>query len=408
MIAVEDARAIILEAAHPLNPVRVPLDEAFGRVLAEDAVADSDIPPFANSAMDGYAVRAEDVATATPDAPTVLRILGDVAAGTVAERPVEPGTCYQISTGAPMPPGADTAIMRELTEPVGRDQVRIMASRPSGANVRHAGEDMKKGETVLRAGTLLRAGELGVLATVGMAEPLVYPAPRVAVLATGSELIPASEPLRPGKIRNSNGYTLAAQVRAAGAVPVSLGTVADDEAETEAKIREALTCDVVLTSGGVSVGEHDFVKATHERLGTEFKFWRINMKPGKPTAFGVNDDTLVFGIPGNPVASMVVFEEFVRPALLKMMGQTKLTRPAVSAVADDTFAADDGKTHFVRVVVRKDNGTYRAASAGGQGSHQISGFARANGLLILTPERQEVSAGETAEVHLFDVPEWAP
>ncbi len=407
MISVDEARRIILEAVKPLPPKRLPLRKCIGRVLAENIHADSDIPPFANSAMDGFAVRAGDVADASPEEPALLTVLGDLAAGTVADRTVEPGTAYRIMTGAPLPPGADTVIMVEMTESFD-DKVRIMAARPVGANVRAAGEDMQRDARVLDADTVIRPPELGVLATVGISHPLVYPAPRVAILATGSELVEVDAQLGPGQIRNSNGYTLYGQVWNTGATPVPLGTVADDEAETEAKIRGALECDVVLTSGGVSVGEYDFVKATHEKLGTEFLFWKINVKPGKPTVFGVNGSTLVFGLPGNPVATMVIFEQFVRPALLKMMGRTQLERWTIDAVADEAFSAKDGKTHFVRAVVRRENGAYHVRSTGGQGSHMISSMAKANAFLVLTPERPEIAPGERVPVQLMDLPEWAP
>ena len=407
MISVQEARQIILDAAQPLLPDRVPLQKCISRVLAEDVHADVDIPPFTNSAMDGFAVRAADIAGATAEEPTVLTVIADLAAGTVAKQPVEPGTAYRIMTGAPMPNGADTVVMQEMTESFG-DQVRIMAPRPAGANVREAGGDMRRGQRVLDKGTRLRPAELGVLATVGQSFPLVYPVPRVAVLATGSELVEVDQQLGPGQIRNSNGYTLYGQVWETGAVPVSLGTVADDEAETEAKISAALKCDVVVTSGGVSVGAYDFVKETHEKLGTEFRFWKINVKPGKPTAFGLNGKTLVFGLPGNPVASMVIFEQLVRPALLKMMGRTQLDRPTVDAIADEPFTAKDGKTHFVRAIVTRVNGDYHVRSTGGQGSHMISSMAKGNAFVVLTPERQSVAEGERATAQLFDLPEWAP
>lgn len=407
MISADEARCIILDAAKPLPPMRIPLRKTIGRVLAEPIYADTDIPPFTNSAMDGFAVRAADVADASEEAPAVLTVLGDLAAGSVADRAVEPGTAYRIMTGAPMPRGADTVIMVEMTESFD-DKVRIMASRPLGANVRAAGEDMRRGARVLEEGAIVRPAELAVMSTVGISQPLVYPAPRVAVLATGSELVDVEVQPGPGQIRNSNGYALYGQVWNTGAVPVPLGTVADDEAATEAKIQQALGCDVVLTSGGVSVGAYDFVKATHEKLGTEFLFRKINVKPGKPTVFGVNKGTLVFGLPGNPVATMMIFEHFVRPALLQMMGHTCLDRPTVEAVAEEAFRAQDGKTHFVRAIVTREDGGYRVRSTGGQGSHMISSMAKANGVVVLTAERPAIAPGDRVAVQLLDMPEWAP
>ena len=405
MIPVEDARARVLEACLPLTARSLPLGDALGRVLAEPVVSGVDVPPFANTAMDGFAVRAAD----TADAPVTLEVVGTLAAGAdPAGLTVGPGQAVRIMTGAPVPAGSDAVVMVERTSrPAGAApepaSVVVEVAAGLGDHIRPAGDDLRAGQTVFDAFTVLTPGHLGVLASIGLSEVTVFPPARVGVLSTGDELVEGSAPLRPGQIRDSNRPTLLAMVREAGCVAVDLGTARDTEDAITAKLEEGLaTCDAVVTSGGVSVGDFDYVKVVLDRIG-RMDWWQVAIRPAKPFAFGVagDRDTPVFGLPGNPVSSMVSFEMFVRPGLRRMMGHPpdRLLRPVVQAVADEALPRrSDGKLHLDRVVaIHGPDGRYHVRRSGGQGSHQLLATALANALALI-PDGDGVPEGGSVEI----------
>ena len=402
MISLEDARARIFHDIGVLEAVSVPLVDALGLVLGQPVSASEPVPPFANTAMDGFAVRARDTEGATEGAPVRLPVVGTVAAGMVAERPLNGGEAMRIMTGAPIPDGADAVVMVELTRPAGADAVDVLAQVPVGNHIRPAGDDIEAGALVFDAGTELGPGHLGVLASLGHESVLVHRRPKVGVLSTGDELVVGGARLAPGQIRDSNRTTLLALVRQAGADPIDLGLVRDDEDAVAAALTEgARRCDVLLTSGGVSMGDFDYVKAFLQRQGA-LNWMQVAIRPAKPLAFGVLGGTPVFGLPGNPVSSMVSFELFARPSLLRLMGRRSTERPALWAVAGEPLLRrPDGKVHFVRVVVRQDaDGIWRARSAGGQGSHQLAAMATANALAVL-PDGDGVVTGGRLRVLLL-------
>jgi molybdopterin molybdotransferase len=421
LIDVEEALAEILRHVKPLEPEDVPILDALNRVLAEPIVSDIEIPPFDNSAMDGYAVRAADVAGVTAEMPVRLVVSGSVAAGYVAGVSVEPGTAIRIMTGAPLPTGADAVVPIEQTSDAGRskgqrleapsDTVWVNEPVAPRDHVRPAGEDVRRGEEVLAPGRLIRPQEIGVLASLGYETVRVHRQPRVAILATGDELLEVHEPLAPGKIRNSNEYTNAALVVRTGGIPVRLGIARDEVADLTAKIGLGLDqgADLFLTSGGVSVGDYDVVK---DVLGAEgqMQFWQVNMKPGKPLAFGLlpgrekGKQVPLLGLPGNPVSAMVSFEQFARPAILKMLGHADLAKPTIQATVDEPLK-NSGRRGFVRVVVTRGVDGYHARTTGEQGSGVLTSMARANGLAIVPEGTYHVEAGREVTVQMLDWPE---
>lgn len=407
MLSTEEALRTMLECAERLRPVEVPLDEAAGLILADDIEARGSVPPFTNSAMDGFAVQASDIVSATTERPVRLRILEDVPAGKVAAGSVAAGTTMRIMTGAPIPPGADTVVQVELTRLEGSEVLVLKALRP-GTNVRLAGEDMKDGATVLRRGTLLRPGEVGVCAAAGHAVVSVYRRARVAILTTGTELVDVSVVPGAGQIRDANAHSLRAQVGAIAAEPLVFPRVADTREAVRAAVMQALEqADVVLTNGGVSVGDYDFVKEVLEDLGAQLVFWRVKQKPGKPMAFWTLGSKYVVGLPGNPVSCMVCTEEYVRPMVRRMMGFPLLYRPVRSAVLDETYAkgADAGRTHFVRVRLHEQDGALHAVLTGPQGSGILTSMAEAEALAIIPEDVSTIEAGSLVEVQLTDLPE---
>ena len=404
LVALAEARAYVLDVCKVLAPRSVPLAEALGRVAAEPVTASEAIPPFDNSAMDGFAVRAAD----TKGAPVTLPVVGTLAAGDEPTMALQPGEAIRIMTGAALPAGADAVVMVERTSPgAGGRAVEIEVAVEPGTARRHAGDDITPGSEVLHAGTVLGPAHLGVLASLGIAEVAVHPPVRVGVLSTGDELVSGPAPLRPGQIRDSNRPLLMGLARQSGCLVVDLGTVADDEAAITRAFREtAAGCDAVVTSGGVSMGDFDLVKVVLERLG-EMRWMQLAIKPAKPFAFGTVGTTPVFGLPGNPVSSMVSFELLVRPALRKMMGfpEQRWFRATIPAVAGEALERrPDGKTHYVRVVATiGEDGRYRVTSAGGQGSHQLSTMAGAGALAVLD-DGEGVAAGAGVPIILLDEP----
>jgi molybdopterin molybdotransferase len=398
MLSVEEAVERILGAFHPLEPETVPILETLGRILAQDVYADVDIPPYANSSMDGYAVLAADTAGASRGDPRRLRVIADLAAGYVAEVAVTPGTAVRIMTGAPIPPGADAVVRVEDTE-ARDDWVHVFTQVAAGRYVRPAGEDVRQGELVLRRGTAVRPQEVGMLATLGHGEVQVVRRPRVAILATGDEVVEIDEPLAPGKIRDANSHSNAAQVIKYGGIPVMLGIARDRVQDLTDRIRAGLAqgVDLFLTSGGVSVGDFDVVKDVLAAQG-EINFWRVRMKPGKPMAFGRIEDVPILGLPGNPVSVMVSFETFVRPALLKMQGVTDWERPTVEATLMDEVGHKDDRRHYLRVRVERHGGERRAYLTGGQGSGILSSMVKANALAIVPEDWTHAPAGARVQV----------
>lgn len=402
MLSVEDAGQRILAAFSELPPEPTPLLHALGLVLAEDIVAGFNIPPLANSAMDGYAVRVEDTLGASPESPRRLRIISNLAAGYVADQSVQPGTAIRIMTGAPVPEGAEAVIQVELTEREG-DDVLLHSPIAPGRNIRLAGEDVQAGQTVLTRRTRVRPAEVGVIASLGLQEASCVRRPRVGILATGDELLEPGEPLAPGKIYNSNAYSTAAQVREAGAEPVSLGVARDNRESLGEKIQQARSegVDMIVSSGGVSVGDFDLVKDMLAAEG-EIDFWQVNMKPGKPLAFGHLNGIPMIGLPGNPVSSMISFELFGRPAIQKMMALPITPRPHVLACMENNYSKTDTRRHFLRVQVRKEGDEYHAQLTGDQGSGILTSLTRANGLAVIPEEWADVQTGRHVPVWLLD------
>ncbi len=402
MLSVEDALSQFLDYFHALEPERVPVLDGVNRVLAEDIVAAYDIPPHANSAMDGYAVRAEDMAGARDDAPRRLRVAGELAAGYTRDAPLEPETAIRIMTGAPIPPGADAVIPFEETTREG-DAILVTRRYPHNANIRAAGEDVRAGETVLAKGTVLRPQEIGMLAAMGQTEVAVIRRPRVAILSTGDEVVDASEPLTAGKIRDANGYSVAAAVVKYGGVPIRLGIARDRVEELTTRIRAGLAqrADLFVTSGGVSVGDFDVVKQVLAAEG-EIAFWRVRMKPGKPLAFGTIQGVPLLGLPGNPVSALMSFELFGRPALLKMQGKTRLAKPTIEATLVDEIKHKDNRRHYVRVRLETRGGETFAHLTGDQGSGILLSMVRADGIAIIPEALKRVEAGARVRVMMLD------
>ncbi len=402
-----EALQLILDSVTPLPARSTVLFDALGLVLAETQTSPETVPPFTNSAMDGYAVRAQDCDGATPGTPASLEVLSDLPAGSVATDAVRPGTAIRIMTGAPLPAGADSVVPVEATASEG-SRVRIAAPVKKGANVRLAGEDLEAGEELLPKGFALTPAALGILASVGLARVDVHPRPRVAILTTGDALPPAAEKPGPGQIRDSNIQTMCGQAVAFGAVPIPFPRVPDTrEAVTAALGRARDTADVIVTNGGISVGDYDFIKAVLVDLGAREVFWKVKQKPGGPLGFWLLDGKPVFGIPGNTVAAMVCMEEYVRPALRKLMGHTLFRRPEVTGVFEGAFrkSVQDGKVHLVRVRARREEGRLVVAPSGPQGSGILSSMLRSNALALVPADALALKTGDEVPVHLIEEPE---
>ncbi len=418
MLSVEQAAERILAHFSPLGAERRPLLETLGQVLAEDAVAVRDIPPLDNSAMDGYAVIAADVAAASESAPAELDVIDSVAAGELPKSAVVPGAAIRIMTGAPIPPGADAVVPFEETDELERrargadaDRIGIKFPVAAGSDVRPAGQDVRAGELILAKGTALRPAEIGVLASLGFAEVSVIRRPVVAILSTGDELLEAGEGYSEGMIYDSNAYSVAAGVIRCGGVPMPLGIARDNLDSMNAKLSEGLRADMLITSAGVSKGDYDMVKDVLARRG-EIDFWSVRMRPAKPLAFGAlraDDGRAVphLGLPGNPVSALVAFEQFGRAAIHKMMGKGEgaLRKPRIRAVLDDPIYNGDGRRVYARAVIYKANGAYRAKLTGSQSSNLLTSMSSANGLAICPENLPMKDAGETVEVQMLDWPE---
>ena len=401
MISVAEAVKTILEQIRILGTERVDVLSALDRVLAEDITSSLTIPPCNNSAMDGYAVRFEDIQGASQKTAARLKILGDIPAGYTAQRPIAAGETYRIMTGAPLPEGADTVVMQEDTEAQG-GIVHIFKDGARGSHIRRAGEDIKTGDIVVSAGTVLNPAHIGVLASIKKAFVTVYQRPRVAILSTGDELVDVDEELAGGKIVSSNSYSLYALVQDSGAIPLSLGIARDTREALRAKFMEGLHADMIISSGGVSVGDYDFVKDVLKDIGAEMKFWKVAMRPGNPLAFGIIGGKPAFGLPGNPVSVMVSFEQFVRPSIRKMSGHALLFRQVIDATAQEAVATKKGRKYFLRCRVSERDGQFVATTTGEQGSGILMSMAKANGLMVISEEKEGVLSGESVKVQIFD------
>lgn len=411
-LTVTEALSLVLGGVAVLPAEKVSLDDALGRVLAGTVTAQDSLPPFANSSMDGYAVRSADVQGAGESHPVSLQVLADIAAGAVPTVVVKAGTAARIMTGAAMPEGADAVVPVEDTNEPWRDAERplpdqILVSRAvsHGDYVRPVGEDIEAGQVVLSPGHALRPQEIGVLAALGVSQVPVYRQPRVGLLSTGDELIAVEEALRPGKIRDSNSYAQAAQIKNLGAKPISLGVARDDEADVRQKLETGLNqgVDLFVSSAGVSVGAYDVVKAVLEKEGS-VGFWRVRMRPGKPLAFGTYNGVPYLGLPGNPVSAMVSFERFVRPAILKLAGSNAFARPEVTVIFQEDITSD-GRETYVRAIVSRTADGYVAVSTGSQGSHVLTSLVKANALVIIPEGVKRVEAGTPLQAMMIDWPE---
>ena len=391
----EVARSMILSSVSPLGVERVELLAALGRVVAEDLAAPWDLPLCDNSAMDGFAVREADCRVGGS-----LRVTGYIPAGGAATPAIDPGCAVRIMTGAPIPPGCDAVVPVEETEE--RNDAFLLRERVNRLqHIRFRGEDVRSGDTVVSAGAVIRPPEISMLASFGKATVPVYRRARVAILSTGDELIELGEQPGSGKIINSNALSLAAAVREIGAEPVILGIARDNRESHREKMTEGLKADALITSAGVSAGDRDLVRECLAELEVRQLFWKVDIKPGGPVAFGMREGKPVFSLPGNPVSTMVTFEELVRPALLRMMGHRRVIKPTVQATLRTEVRKKAGKVHFLRVRVEVENGRYRATSAGDQNTGILGTMLRANGIAVLPKEKTMFSPGEEVAVHLL-------
>ncbi len=426
MISIEEALEKILAYVNILEEEEKPILDCLGQILAEDIYSSIDVPPLDNTAMDGYAVQASDTLNASRESPRFLSVIDTVAAGYISKYEVEPGTAIRIMTGAPIPKGADSVVQFENTDELTRresatdqqlpTEIGVLCEAEAGLNIRRAGEDITKGSMVLSKGVVIRPSEAGILASLGHNKVMVIRRPVVAILATGDELVDISQPLPPGKIYNSNTYSVSALVLHYGGIPKILGIALDNEDSVVASLRRGLDADMLVTSGGVSAGDYDIVKDILAKEG-EIAFWTVRMKPGKPLAFGTIRGASKggkvkniphLGLPGNPVSSMVTFEMFVRPAMLKMMGKKNLVKPTIEAVLEDSIVNSDGRRILARTVVKKRDGRYFARLTGPQGSGILTSMSLANGLAIIPEDKARMKAGDVVQVMMLDWSESQP
>ncbi len=401
-----EAQKTVFEATKTLGLEKVSLLDAFGRVLGEDIIAARDNPPWDNSAMDGFAVRWEDIKQEHAiTKPVALKVIEDVPAGTVATRTVGPGQAIRIMTGAPIPKGADTVVKVEETEP-SENTVKIFKEVERGSNIRPQGEDVKKGDCIIAKGTQIRPAEAGMLAILAKSFVLVYQRPRVAILSTGDELADLDERFDDDKIINSNSYGTAAAVQEAGGIPILLGIAKDQPAALKEKISHGLNADILVLSGGVSMGDYDFTKAVFKDLGAEMNFWKLAIRPGQPLAFGKIQGKLAFGLPGNPVSSMVTFEQLVRPAMLKMGGHRSYGRPVVQAAFQEKFSKRTDRRHFLRGILSRENNVLTVRTTGDQGSGILTSMVKANGLIDVPEEVERLSPGDIVNVQVLSGQFW--
>lgn len=402
MISFHEARSKMLEGIKPLPAEKCRLADLLGRVLAQDVTASFDIPPRDNSAMDGFAVIASDISGASEQNPVTLQVIEDVPAGKVAAKSLKPGQAIRIMTGAQIPEGADAVIPVELTEgKMQNAKCKILQAVRQGANVRRQGEDVTSGQLLIAKGTRLRPQEVGLIASLGLTEVLVFKQPMVGIISSGNEVAEPGQPLKPGQIYDANRFSVGGQAKEAGAVVKDYGIIADDLEKIKETLNQAAReCDVVITSGGVSVGDYDLMKQALSELG-QMNFWQVKQKPGKPLAFGQINGKPVVGLPGNPVSSMVVCDQYVRPLLLKMQGANSIYREQLTAISDQEIRKQTGRTEFLRTKVKWQDGAYHAVLTGPQGSGILTSMVQADGLMILPEECGGVKPGDTVHIELF-------
>jgi molybdopterin molybdotransferase len=401
-----EAQKVVLEAASVLGLEKISILDALGRVLGEDIVAERDNPPWDNSAMDGFAVRWEDIKQEHAiQKPVTLSVVEDVPAGKMPSKAVGAGQAIRIMTGAPIPRGADTVLKVEDTEHTPAT-VTVFKPEPRGANIRPQGEDVKKGDCIIAKGTQIRPGEAGMLAILAKSFVFAYQRPRVAILSTGDELADLDERFSEEKIINSNSYGIAAAVHEAGGIPLLLGIARDTPAALKEKISHGLNADILVLSGGVSMGDYDFTKAVFRDLGAEMNFWKLAIRPGQPLAFGKIQGKLAFGLPGNPVSSMVTFEQLVRPAMLKMGGHRSYGRPVVDAVFQEKFSKRTDRRHFLRGILTREEGVFKVRTTGDQGSGILTSMVKANCLIDVPVEVERLNPGDQVTVQLLSGAAW--
>ena len=401
-----EAAGTILRDIRVQPALRIPLDDALGSVLAEDVVSPLNIPAWTNSAMDGYAARADDVRGASGSSPVRLKVVEHLPAGSFPSRTVGKGECARIFTGAPLPEGADSVIRQEDTDE-GAVFVTILKDRDVGVNLRRAGEDIQKGTTVLTEGTALGPAQLGVLASLAVAHPLVYRRPRIAILGSGDEIVDVDQPeeiLSGRKIASSNTHTLIALVRETGGEPVNLGIAADTRESLREHLSRARDCDLLVTTAGISVGEHDYVRSVLEELGATQRFWKLRMRPGAPVGFGLLGEVPWIGLPGNPVSTMVTYELFVRPAIRKMMGHRLPYRRSTDVLMAEAISLKPKLQHFLRGIVTMGAGGPAARLTGPQGSGILMSMVRANALLVIPEGQQDTPMGATVQALVLNDP----
>jgi molybdopterin molybdotransferase len=401
MISVEEAKRLILENTRVLEPTDVPLTEAKGYVLAEDLISPLNLPFFTNSAMDGYAVKSRDTKEVTESNLLSLKIIGTVRAGDFPNFILGDGEAVKIMTGAPLPQGADSVVMVEYTEEEGGN-VKVKRAVNPGENVRYEGEEIKKGEIALKDGTLLNSASIGFIAELGIKKVRVYRRPKLALVITGEELVGLDEELEPGKIRDTNSITLGSALSQEKIEFSFFGRVRDKIADIEEKLKDSLEwCDVLLITGGVSVGDYDYVKEVLKKLGVESIFWRVAQRPGEPLFFGKRGDSLIFGLPGNPASSLVCFYEYVRPALRKMIGRRDVFLLELEALLLEEIRKKPGKTHFLRGYLEKKDDSFYVKSTGTQGSHILKSFALSNCLIVVPKDITHLLPQSRVKVHLL-------
>ena len=400
MVTADEALRIILDATSRLKSEKVRLTDLLGRVLAEDVVAGENLPPFDNSSMDGFAVLMADLVAASEANPVTLQVVGESSAGNPYPKKLKGGSAVRVMTGGMIPRGADAVVPIEATNSTDEESVKIMGPVKTGQHIRMAGEDVQQGEKILSEGELIGPPQIGVLASLGRTKVRVFRKPLVNILATGDELAELDEELKEGEIRNSTSYSLAAYVAQEGGMPELLGVAPDKKKRLRKRIREGLDCDILLITGGVSVGKYDFVKDILNDIGVETLFWQINIKPGRPLVFGRFKKTLVFGLPGNPVSTSVTFLQFVRPALYKMRGRT-YAPVRLRGRIDHEFSKSDGKRHYLRCVAELVDGELHARTTGTQSSGAMSSMSKANALMIIPEDVTQLRRGDAVQLELL-------
>ncbi len=398
MVTAAEALSVIQKNVHPIGTTTLSADDAPDHFLAEDVRAEEDVPSFDNAAMDGYAVRAEDCT----EIPATLSVVGEISAGRLPAKALEAGEAMAIYTGAPVPRGCTAVVQQEWTSSENPGEVTVTHAIIAGQNIRKSGADISAGSVVLHAGIRIRPQEVGVLISLGRLFVSVYRRPRVAILATGSELVEPDKPLTPGMVRNSNAHVLAALARQAGCEPRTCGIARDDRNDLREKLTDALRSDLVITSGGISVGKHDLVQETLRELDVNVLFWKVKIKPGMPMLFGMHGGTPVFALPGNPVSSMVTFLQFVRPAIERLSGNpVPMAGNRLTATLGEPLSTSDGKRHFVRGILEISSDGPKVRSTGSQVSNILTSLTKANCLIILPENRNQYPAGTTVEVELL-------